>query len=79
MANKRRAVRASEALFGYVQYPRYESFEAMVDRVTGQTFTNIQRENVETAEVRALFAAGLKDGAYVFEQPMLLNLYRNVL
>jgi ubiquinone/menaquinone biosynthesis C-methylase UbiE len=79
LARTARRLFASEALFRFVQYPRYENFEAMVARVTGQTFINIQRENVETEEVRKLFAAGLKDGAYVFEQPMLLNLYRNVI
>ena len=79
LARTARRLFASEALFRYVQYPRYESFEAMVARVTGQTFNNIKRENVETEEVRKLFAAGLKDGAYVFEQPMLLNLYRNAI
>ena len=34
-------------------------------------------ENVERDEVRALFEAGrADDGGYVFDQPMLLNLYR---
>lgn len=79
LARTARRLFASAALLRYVQYPRYENFEAMVTRVTGQTFNNIQRENVETEEVRKLFAAGLQDGAYVFEQPMLLNLYRNAI
>jgi ubiquinone/menaquinone biosynthesis C-methylase UbiE len=70
----------SEAAYRYVQHPRHKSFEAMVERVTGQTFNNIKRENVETDEVRALFEAGRsKDGDYVFEQPMLLNLYKGPL
>ena len=57
-------------LFRYVQYPRYANFEALVARVTGQTFNDIRRERVETAEVRALFEAGRTDkGDYVFEQP----------
>jgi SAM-dependent methyltransferase len=67
----------SEARYLYVQHPRHKSFEAMVERVTGQTFNNIKREEVETAEVRALFEAGRSnDGDYVFEQPMLLNFYK---
>ncbi len=67
----------SEERFQYAQFPRYQSFEAMVTRVTGQTFNDIQRERVETEEVRRLFEAGRAEGGdYVFEQPMLMNLYR---
>ena len=63
--------------YGYVRYPRYADFEAMVEQVTGHTFIDIARENVETDEVRALFEAGQRDGDdYVFSQPMLLNLFR---
>ena len=64
-------------LFAYVQYPRYADFDALVARVTGQTFNDIGREQVETDVVRALFEAGRTDaGDYRFEQPMLLDLYR---
>lgn len=67
----------NEERYQYVQFPRYENFEAMVTRVTGQTFNAIRRESVETDEVKSLFEAGRSDdGEYVFEQPMLLNLYR---
>ncbi|MEO5598894.1 MAG: class I SAM-dependent methyltransferase [Novosphingobium sp.] len=67
-----------EANYRYVQYPRHASFEAMVARVTGQTFNNIARDTVETDEVRALFEAGRSDqDDYVFEQPMLLDFYRS--
>lgn len=67
----------SEECYQYVQSPRYPNFEAMVGRVTGQTFNDIRRERVETDEVRALFEAGrTDDGDYVFDQPMLLNVYR---
>ena len=70
----------SEERFQYMQFPRYPNFEAMVARVTGLTFNNIRRERVETDEVRGLFEAGRSDdGEYVFEQPMLLNLYRDPL
>jgi ubiquinone/menaquinone biosynthesis C-methylase UbiE len=66
-----------EDRFQYVQFPRYPNFEALVARVLGQTFNDIQRDRVETPEVRARFEAGRSDeGDYVFEQPMLLNLYR---
>lgn len=68
---------ADEAHYRYMMTPRYQNFEAMVARVTGQTFNDISRDRVETDEVRALFEAGLTGaGDYAFDQPMLLNLYR---
>ena len=66
-----------EARYLYTMTPRYPDFEAMVARVTGQTFNNIHRERVETDQVRALFEAGRNAaGDYAFDQPMLLNMYR---
>jgi ubiquinone/menaquinone biosynthesis C-methylase UbiE len=63
--------------FRFVQHPRYASFDALVARALGQTFNQIERERIETDEVRALFAAGRTDkGDYAFEQPMLLDLFR---
>ena len=77
--------RASDTLdadmttYVYVQHSRYADFEALVERATGQTFNDINREDVETDEVRALFEAGRSDdGDYVFDQPMLLNLFSRV-
>ena len=63
--------------FRYTQHPRYKDFESFVARITGQTFNAIERHQVETAEVRALFEQGrTREGDYAFAQPMLLNLYR---
>ncbi len=63
--------------FRYVQHPRYPDFEAFVTRITGHTFNDLKRHQVETDEVRALFEKGrTREGDYAFEQPMLLNLYR---
>ena len=62
--------------FEYVQFPSYPDFQAFVARVTGHTFNDVRHEDVETDEVRHLFEMGrLASGTYVFEQPMLLNLY----
>ena len=67
----------SVELFEYFVYPRFPDFATFVNQVIGQTFNNIQRSQVETDAVRARFEAGrTKDGEYVFEQPMLLNLHR---
>jgi ubiquinone/menaquinone biosynthesis C-methylase UbiE len=61
----------------YLQHRRYAGFDALVARALGQTFNAIKREQVETDEVRALFAAGRTDaGDYVFEEPMLMDLFR---
>ncbi len=63
--------------FGYLQHPRYAHFDALVARALGQTFNAIERERVETDEVRALFEAGRTErGDYAFAQPMLLDLFR---
>jgi SAM-dependent methyltransferase len=65
------------ARFRYVQFPRYAGFDAFVARVMGQTFNDIRRERVENDEVRRLFEAGRAEtGDYVFEQPMLMDLFR---
>jgi len=70
---------SSLELFSYLQRPRYKNFETFVSRVVAGTVRDVRREQVETDEVRSFFEAGRSDeGEYVFEQPMLLNLYRGV-
>lgn len=65
------------AYYAYVQHPRHASFAAMVERVMGQTFNSHDRARVESAEARAAFEAGrTAEGDYVFDQPMLLDVYR---
>ncbi len=82
-AAQKALAQSAAALFGerrsfrYFQHPRFANFDALVARALGQTFNAIARERVETDEVRALFEAGWTDkGDYVFEQPMLLDLFR---
>jgi ubiquinone/menaquinone biosynthesis C-methylase UbiE len=61
----------------YHMTARYADFEAMVTRVTGQTFNTISRSSVESSEVRALFEQGRTEaGDYIFQQEMLLDLYQ---
>ncbi len=63
--------------FVHTVHPRYADFDSLVSRVSGQTFNDIDLENVDTDEVRAQFEAGkTDDGDYVFDQPMLVNLFR---
>jgi len=62
----------------YIQHPRYPDFDTMADRFAAMTFNNISREMVETDEVRTLFEQGRTgEGDYAFDQPMLLDLYRD--
>ncbi|MDE2560769.1 MAG: class I SAM-dependent methyltransferase [Sphingomonadales bacterium] len=65
------------AYYRYEQYPRHKSFAAMVERVMGQTFNSLDRARVESEETRAAFEKGrTATGDYVFDQPMLLDVYR---
>jgi ubiquinone/menaquinone biosynthesis C-methylase UbiE len=60
----------------YMLHPRHESFDAMADFHTAMSFNAITRDMVDVVEVRENFeAAATKDG-YVFDQPILINLYR---
>lgn len=62
----------------YHMTAKYLDFEAMVTRVTGQTFNRVSRSAVETSEVRALFEQGRTEaGDYIFQQEMLVNLYQD--
>jgi ubiquinone/menaquinone biosynthesis C-methylase UbiE len=67
----------TEEQLQYLQLARYQDFAALVTRVTGQTFNAINRDRVESDEVRRLFeAAKTAAGDYVFTQPTLVNVYR---
>ena len=61
----------------YMMHPRHESYAKMIDCFSGMSFNPIPREAIDVPEVRASFeAAKTADGDYVFDQPMLVNLYR---
>ena len=59
------------------QHPRYESFDALIDRMTGMSFNDITREMIDVPEVRERFEAERGGDGYIFEQPILINLYRS--
>jgi ubiquinone/menaquinone biosynthesis C-methylase UbiE len=78
LARTARQLFESEEDYEFVRYPSYQNFEALVARATGHTYTDFSREHVLRDEVREQFEAGrTDDGNYVFDQPMLLNLYRD--
>ena len=74
--------RTAEGLFEstgaylYTQHPRHDSFEAMMDFFTSLSFNDITREMIDVPEVRERFEAACTDDGFVFEQPTLLNVYR---
>lgn len=59
-----------------VQRPKFADFDAMVDLFTGMSFNRITREMIDQDVVRKNFDAARTDDGYVFEQPMLINIYR---
>lgn len=59
-----------------IQRPKFDDFEAMIELFTGMSFNRITREMIDQPEVRKNFDSERTDDGYVFEQPMLINLYR---
>jgi hypothetical protein len=57
-------------------HPRHADFETMVARFTSMSFNRITREMIDVPEVRKNFEAARSEGGYVFDQPMLVNIYR---
>lgn len=76
--------RAAELLFAesekyvYVQHSRHENFETMKARFSGMSFNDIDQDKIDQPEVRSHFERAKTDDGYVFDQPMLVNLYRRV-
>jgi len=66
------------AHYVYMQRPKHENFEAMVNKFSSMSYNPIARELIEQPEVRQNFEAAKTADGYVFEQPMLVNFYRRV-
>ncbi len=60
----------------YSSIVRYANFDAFLEQWTGKSFNDIQADQVDTPEVRALFEAGRTDDGYAFTAPQRVNLYR---
>ncbi len=76
----------------YLQRPRFADFAALIARFAGSTYNSIRRESIDRPQVRARFAAGQapdrtsapdttppNTATYIFEQPLLVDLYRGIL
>ena len=62
----------------YMQYPRHENFDAMVNKFSSLSYNPIPRELIEQDEVRRNFEACKTDDGHVFDQPMLVDIFRRV-
>lgn len=64
---------------GYVTVATFPDFAAFVDAMASHTYNPYTREAIETPEVKATFQASRANGDYRFEQPMRVNLYRELI
>jgi ubiquinone/menaquinone biosynthesis C-methylase UbiE len=70
------AVFSEPQQYSCVQHGRYESFEQLVSRFAAMSFNAITAEMVDVPEVRNAFEAGRQAPGFVFEQPILIDLFR---
>jgi len=62
----------------YMRRPRYTDFASMMARFTGVSYNPITPDKIDVAKVRQRFEAARTEDGYVFDQPMLANLYRRL-
>lgn len=62
----------------YMLHPRHVDFASMIARFTGASYNRITRDMIDMPEVRQLFDAARTDDGHVFDQPMLVNMYRRL-
>jgi ubiquinone/menaquinone biosynthesis C-methylase UbiE len=62
--------------YSAVQYGRYDSFEQLVSRFAAMSFNAITAEMMDVPVVRDAFSAGHQDDGFVFDQPILIDLFR---
>ena len=65
-----------EARYVYMRHIRHSDFESMVERYISRSFNRIPRDMIDVPQVRKSFAAARTEDGYVFDQPMLVNMYR---
>jgi SAM-dependent methyltransferase len=63
----------------YSNLRRFADFDAFVRSVCGATYNDVERGRVDTPGIRARFETGRQGEAYVFEQPMRVELFREPL
>ena len=59
----------------YREPVRYDSYEEFVEEIVGTTYSDFERDKVDTPEVRAAFEAGRTDDGFVFTQHARVNLF----
>lgn len=60
----------------YRNLRRFQGFDAFVRSICGATYNALDRARVDTPEVRARFERGFDGEAFLFEQPMRVDLFR---
>ncbi len=62
--------------YAALQKRRYGSFEEMSARFVSMSFNHFTPEMIDSPPVRRRFDAGRTDDGYVFEQPILIDVFR---
>lgn len=62
----------------YMRHLRYTDFASLMARYASVTYNPIASDKIDLPEVRHRFEAARTDDGYVFDQPMLVNLYRRL-
>jgi len=62
----------------YMLHPRHADFASMMARFTGVSYNRIASDKINVPEVRRRFEAARTEDGYVFDQPMLVSMYRRL-
>ncbi len=76
LARTARSLFEEEARYVHMRHIRHADFESMIERFISMSFNRIPRDMIDVPEVRKNFEAARTEDGYVFDQPMLLNMYR---
>jgi len=70
---------ASETEATYTDWATYSDYDAFLAEWASRSYLDLDPTHLDTASVRARFAAGRADDGYRFSCPARLNLYRNLI
>lgn len=60
----------------HLRHPSYPDFDTLIERFSNISFNKITRHMIDQPAVREGFELGRRENGYVFEQTMLVNIYR---
>jgi SAM-dependent methyltransferase len=67
---------AEVAEYWYTVTNTFADFDDFASRMAGSSYNAIERDDIEAANLRRAFEDGKSDGAYSFDNPMRVRLYR---